>query len=64
MDGNQRMIAWSAEWALIGGVVACTGCMQSQPISKAEEPFPHDPSCAAKDGRCKSAFSILGDQSQ
>ena len=49
MDGNQRMIAWSAEWALISGVVVCTSCMQSQPISKAEEPFPHDPRCAAKD---------------
>jgi hypothetical protein len=49
MDSTQHMIDWSAAWALIGGVVACTGCMHTQPISKAEEPFPHDPSCAAKD---------------
>lgn len=49
MDGNQRMIAWSAAWALIGGVVACTDCMQSQSISGADEPFPHDSNCTAKD---------------
>lgn len=49
MDGNQRMIDWSAQWALIGGVVACTSCMQSQPISEAEELFLHDPGCAVKD---------------
>lgn len=48
MDSNQRMIAWSSAWALIGGVVACTGCMQSQTISNAEEPFPHNPNCKAK----------------
>jgi len=49
MDGNQRMIAWSAAWALIGGVVACTGCMHSQPISDADKAFPHDPTCTARD---------------
>ncbi|RMR62310.1 hypothetical protein [Pseudomonas cichorii] len=47
MDGNQRMIAWSAAWALIGGLVACTWLYAE--ISDADEPFPHDPNCAAKD---------------
>jgi hypothetical protein len=49
MDGNQRMIDWSAAWALIGGLVACTGCMRRQRVSDADEPFPHDPNCTAKD---------------
>jgi len=48
MDSNQRMIICSSAWALIGGVVACTGCMNSQAIFNAEEPFPHDPACKAK----------------
>lgn len=39
MDDNQRMIAGSAAWALIGGVVACTGCLRGQPISDADDPF-------------------------
>lgn len=48
MDGNQRMITWSVARALIGGVLACNGCVQSQPISDADEPFPHDPDCEAQ----------------
>jgi hypothetical protein len=49
MENNQRMITWSAAWALIGGIVVCTGCMNSQTIKQCEEPFPHEPGCKAKD---------------
>lgn len=49
MDSNQRMIAWSSAWALVGGLVVCTGCMRSQPISQSEQAFIHEPGCEAKD---------------
>lgn len=48
MDRNRCMIAWSSAWALVGGVVACTNCMQSQSISRADQPFPHDPACGVR----------------
>jgi len=48
MDSNQRMIAWSSAWALVGGQVVCTGCMRGQSISLGEDVFPHEPSCKAK----------------
>lgn len=48
MDGNQRMISWSSAWALVGGLVVCTGCMRGQSISLSEEVFPHEPACKAK----------------
>jgi hypothetical protein len=49
MDSNQRMIAWSSAWALVGGLVVCTGCMRSQPIYQCEQAFFHEPGCKAKD---------------
>ncbi len=48
MDGNQRMISWSSAWALVSGLVVCTGCMRGQSISLSEEVFPHEPVCKAK----------------
>lgn len=48
MDTNERMIRWSAAWALIGGIVVCTGCMNGQSITHSEETFPHEPGCKAK----------------
>lgn len=39
MDSNQRMIHWSAAWALVGGIVVCTGCMRGQPITQSGESF-------------------------
>lgn len=48
MDSNQRMIAWSSAWAMIGGHVVCTGCMRGQAISASEDAFPHEPNCKAK----------------
>ena len=48
MDSNQRMIAWSSAWALVGGLVVCTGCMRGQAVSLCEDVFPHEPSCKAK----------------
>lgn len=48
MDSNQRMIAWSSAWALVGGLVVCTGCMRGQSVSLCEDVFPHEPGCKAK----------------
>lgn len=48
MDSNQRMIAWSSAWALVGGLVVCTGCMRGQSVSLCEDVFPHEPSCRAQ----------------
>jgi len=50
MDSNQRMIHWSAAWALVGGVVVCTGCMRGQPITQSGESIAHEDDCKAKDG--------------
>lgn len=47
MDTNHRMVTWSAAWALIGGQVVCTGCMQGQTVSSSGESFPHEPDCKA-----------------
>jgi hypothetical protein len=49
MNNNERMIRWSAAWALIGGTVVCTGCMNGQSITRSGESFPHEPRCKAKD---------------
>jgi hypothetical protein len=49
MNSNQRMIRWSAAWALVGGVVVCTGCMRGQPIFQSGEPFTHEPNCGDRD---------------
>ena len=48
MDSNQRMIAWSSAWALVGAQVVCAGCMRGQSISLNGDVFPHEPSCKAK----------------
>jgi hypothetical protein len=48
MDSNQRMIAWSAAWAIVGGQIVCTGCMRGQFISLSGHVFPHEPRCNAK----------------
>jgi hypothetical protein len=49
MDSNQRMLIWSSAWALVGGQVVCTGCMQSQSIHSSDETFIHEPGCKARD---------------
>lgn len=49
MDSNQRLITWSTAWALVGGLVVCTGCMRSQSVSHCEAAFIHEPGCMAKD---------------
>jgi hypothetical protein len=45
MDNNQRMIVWCASWALVGGAVVCTGCMNGQVIADSSKTFPHQPNC-------------------
>ena len=59
MDSNQRMIAWSSAWALVGGLVACTGCMQAQSVSLCEDVFPHEPCCKAKGGVAQMPWEEL-----
>jgi hypothetical protein len=49
MNSNQRMIYWSSAWALVGGVVVCTGCMRGQSLSNSGESFTHEDNCTAKD---------------
>jgi hypothetical protein len=48
MDSNQRIIAWSSAWPLVGGLVVRTGCMRGQSVLLCEDVFPHEPSCEAK----------------
>jgi hypothetical protein len=47
MDTNRQMIIWCSAWALIGGTVVCTGCMQGQVLSDSAEEFAHQSGCKA-----------------
>ena len=59
MNNNERMIRWSAAWALIGGMVICTGCMRGQSITHSNETFPHEPDCKAKDEATEMPWAEL-----
>jgi len=48
MNTNQRMVAWSAAWALIDGVVICASCARIQPGSQSDEQFAHEQACRAE----------------
>lgn len=47
MNTDQRMVAWSAVWALIDGVVICASCARTQPCSQSDEHFAHEQACRA-----------------
>jgi hypothetical protein len=59
MDSNQQMIIWSAAWALIGGLVVCTGCMRGQSIIHSNLPFPHEPECKTKNDVAELPWAAL-----
>lgn len=59
MDNNHKMIVWSSAWALIGGIVVCTGCMHGQALSDSGEEFKHEPDCKALGEVAKHAWSEL-----
>lgn len=61
MNNDQRMVIWSATWALVGGIVVCTGCMQGQRLSQSAAPFLHESACRSRDEVGEAPWAELQD---
>jgi len=45
MSTDHQLMLWNSNWAVVSGVVICTGCLRSQQLSEAENAFVHDTAC-------------------
>jgi hypothetical protein len=47
MDINNDLVFWSARWMIMGDLMVCRACLESQPVDAASEPFAHTWNCSA-----------------
>lgn len=61
MTTDQCLIAWSAAWSLIDGVVVCARCARVTPCSHSEQQFVHEHTCKAEGAASPTPWVELHD---